>query len=215
VVVGEVTLPAPGFVALQADADGLPGTILAISGLLPAGTSREVAIGLGEPVAGRQQIFAVAYIDRDGDGIARLTSADSLDEVAQGFDGGPARASAEITVVLTAPAAVEVEDQEGEGTTVAVGSVTLPSPGFVEVRADDGGTPGRRLGQTDLLPTGTTTGLEIELADALAADAVLWVRVRIDLDGDEDLGTEDPVALDAVGRRVLASLAYTFLEEGE
>ena len=119
------------------------------------------------------------------------------------------------TWVLEEGIEYEVEDQEGEGTTVMVGSVTLPSPGFVEVRADDGGTPGRRLGLSDLLPTGTVTGLEIELDDALAADAVLWVRVRIDLDGDEDLGTEDPVALDDDGRRVLSSLSYTFTEEGE
>lgn len=212
-VVAEVTLPAPGFVALQADEDGLPGAILGVSGLLPEGTSRDVAIGLGEPAAGPQTVFAVAYVDRDGDGVAGITSADSLDEVAQAFDGGPARASAEVTVVLVAPVALEVEDQEGDGTMLVVASVTLPSPGFIEVRADDGGTPGERLGRSDLLPAGTTTGLEIDLADTLAADAVLWVRVRIDLDGGEELDADDPVGLDAAGRRVAASLAYTFVEE--
>src|SRR4030043_1808136 len=39
VVVGEVTLPAPGFVALQAEVDGVPGVILGLSGLLPAGAT--------------------------------------------------------------------------------------------------------------------------------------------------------------------------------
>jgi hypothetical protein len=215
VVVAEVTLPAPGFVALHADEDGLPGAILGISALLPEGASRDVPVGLEGPEAGPQTVFAVAYVDRDGDGLAGITAAGSLDEVAQAFDGGPARASAEITVVLTAPAVLEVEDQEGDGTTVVVASATLPSPGFIEVRADDGGTPGRRLARSDVLPTGTTSDLEIELAEPLAADAVLWIRVRIDLDGDEDLGTGDPVALDVAGRRVLASLAYTFVEEGD
>jgi len=213
VVVAEVTLPAPGFVALQADEDGLPGAVLGVSALLPEGTSRDVPVGLGEPVAGRQTVFAVAYVDRDDDGVAGITSAGSLDEVAQAFDGGPARASAEITVVLAAPAVLEVEDQEGDGTTVLVASVTLPSPGFLEVRADEGGSPGPRLARSDLLPAGTTTDVEVELADPLAADAVLWIRVRIDLDGDGDIGTDDPVALDAAGRRVLASLEYTFVEE--
>jgi len=212
-VVAEVTLPAPGFVALQADEDGLPGAILGISALLPEGTSRDVPVGLGEPTAGPQTVFAVVYVDRDGDGVAGITSADSLDEVAQASDGGPARASAEVTVVLVAPAALEVEDQEGDGTTVLVASVTLPSPGFLEVRADDAGSPGPRLARSDLLPTGTTTDVEIELTEPLAADALLWVRVRIDVDGDGDIGTDDSVALDTAGRRVLASFDYTFVED--
>lgn len=214
VVVAEVTLPAPGFVAVQSDQDGVPGAILGLSGLLPEGTSRDVPIPLDRPVAGPQTMFVVAYIDRDGDGAAGLTSADSPDEVAQAFDGGPARASAEITVVLIAPAVLEVEDQEGDGTTVAVASVTLPSPGFLEVRIDEAGTPGRRLALSTLLPTGTTTAVDLELREALTGDAPLLVRVRIDLDGDGAVGEDDPIALTAAGRRAQASLAYTFVEEG-
>jgi len=41
---------------------------------------------------------------------------------------------------------------------------------------------------------------------------VLWVRVRIDFDGDGVLGEGDPNALDADGRPVRASLAYTLVE---
>ncbi|HSQ36674.1 MAG TPA: hypothetical protein VLS92_02150 [Acidimicrobiia bacterium] len=212
VVVDEVTLPAPGFVALQAGVDGVPGAILGLSGLLPEGITRAVAIPLGEPAAGVQTVFAVVYIDRDGDGLAGIAEADSPDEVAQAFDGGPARASAEITVVLVTPAGLELEDQEGDGTAVVVASVTLPSPGFLDVRADTGGSPGRRLVVSELLPTGTTSRVEIELPQALAADAVLWVRVRIDFDGDGVLGEGDPNALDADGRSVRASLAYTLVE---
>ncbi len=213
VVVAEVTLPAPGFVAVQRDEDGVPGAILGLSGLLPEGTSRDVAIPLNQPAAGPQTIFAVAYIDRDGDGMAGITAADSPDEVAQAFDGGPARASAEITVVLITPAVLEVEDQEGDGTAVVIASATLPSPGFLEVRADEGGSPGWRLAVSELLPTGTATDVELELREALAADAVLWVRVRIDLDGDGAVGEDDPIALTAAGRRAQASLAFTFVEE--
>ncbi|HUU61970.1 MAG TPA: hypothetical protein VMX37_06255 [Acidimicrobiia bacterium] len=212
VVVAEVTLPAPGFIALQADEDGVPGAILGLSSRLPEGTTRAVAISLDEPGAGVQTMFAVAYIDRDGDGVAGIREVDSPDEVAQAFDGGPARASAEITVVLVAPADLEVEDQEGDGTAVVVASVTLPSPGFLEVRIDSGGSPGRRLAVSELLPTGTSTDVEIELGRALAADAVLWVRVRIDFDGDGAAGDEDRNALDAAGQTVKVSLAYTLVE---
>jgi len=193
--------------------DGVPGVVLGLSGLLPEGTTTAVAIPFGAPAAGVQTIFAVAYIDRDGDGVAGIADAGSPDEVAEAFDGSPARASAEITVVLLSPAELEGEDQEGDGTAVVVASVTLPSPGFVEVRADSGGSLGRRLAVSELLPAGTSTGLEIELPEALEADAVLWVRVRIDFDGDGALGEEDPHALDAAGQSVRDPLAYTFVEE--
>lgn len=210
VVVAEVTLPAPGFVALHRSEDGLPGGLLGISDLLPAGTSRDVVIPLAEPVAGVHQVFAVAYVDRDGDGVAGITSGDSPDEVALGADGRPARAAAEVTVVLVAPAALDAADQEGDGTSVLVASAVLPSPGFVEIRLE--GSPGRRLAVSDLLPMGTTGDLSIELSDPLTADAVLLVRVRIDLDGDGALGEDDPVALTEGGSRAQASVEYTFVE---
>ena len=124
VVVAEVTLPAAGFVALHADEDGVPGVILGLSGLLPEGTSSEVTLTLERPLESSQPLFAVAYVDRDLDGVAGLTAADSLDDVAQGSDGGPARATAVVTVVKVSPAVLEVENQEGDGTVVTVASVT-------------------------------------------------------------------------------------------
>ncbi len=215
VVVAEVTLPAPGFVALQGEEDGLPGAVLGLSDLLAGGTHREVLVPLDRKVAGPQTLFAVVYIDRDGDGMAGLASADSPDAVARAFDGGPARAAAEIIVVLLGPAAVDVDDQEGDGTTVTVALVSLPSPGFLEIRRDDAGSPGRRLATSDLLPAGTSTRVKVELSQALAGDAVLWVRVRIDFDGDEALGSGDPIASTDEERRAQASFSYTFLEEDE
>ena len=213
VVVAEVTLPAPGFVALQADEDGVPGVILGLSALLPEGTSREVALTLDRPLETTQQVFAVAYVDRDGDGVAGLTSADSLDDVAQGPDGGPARATAVVTVVRVAPTGLVVEDQEGDGTVVTVASVTLPSAGFLELRVDQAGSPGRVLLVSDLLPAGTATGVDFEFETALTADATFWVRVRIDFDGDGVLDEEDPIALAEEGRRAQDSFGFTFVEE--
>jgi hypothetical protein len=213
VVVAEVTLPAAGFVALHASEDGVPGTMLASSGLLPAGTTLDVTITFDPPLEASQQVIAVLYVDRDRNGVADLTSAGSPDDVAQGIDGGPARAAAEITVVRIAPAGLELEDQEGDGTVVVVASATLPSAGFLELRADQGGAPGRLLMVSDLLPAGTATDVGLELADALTGDATLWVRVRIDFDGDGTLAEGDPIALTEEGRRAQASLAYTFVEE--
>jgi len=213
VVVTEVTLPAPGFVAVHADEDGVPGRVLALSDLLPEGTSRDVALDLDAALETTQRVFAVAYVDRDGDGRAGLTSADSPDDVAQGLDGGPARAAATITVVLLGPASVEVEDQEGDGAAVTVRTVILPSAGFVELLADQGGSPGRVLQVSDLLPAGTTTGVKFEFDPALDADATFWVRLRIDFDGDGELGEDDPVASTEAEQPARASFGFTFVEE--
>lgn len=215
VVVTEVTLPAPGFVALHADEDGVPGVILGLSGLLAAGTSGEVTLTLERPLETTQAVFAVAYVDRDGDGVAGLTDADSLDDVAQGPDGGPARATAVVTVVHVAPVVLEVEDQEGDGTVVTVASVTLPAAGFLELRIDQAGSPGRVLLVSDLLPAGTSTGVDFDFETALDADAVFWVRVRIDFDGNGELDEEDPIGLTDEDRRAQDSFAFTFVEPDE
>ena len=215
VVVAEVTLPAPGFVALHADEDGVPGVILGLSGLLAAGASSDMALTLERPLETTQAVFAVAYVDRDGDGVAGLTDADSLDDVAQGPDGGPARATAVVTVVHVAPVVLEVEDQEGDGTVVAVASVTLPAAGFLELRIDQAGSPGRVLLVSDLLPAGTSIDVEFEFETALDADAVFWVRVRIDFDGNGELDEEDPIGLTDEEKRAQDSFAFTFVEPDE
>ena len=215
VAVAEVTLPAPGFVALHADEDGVPGVILGVSGLLAAGTSEDVTLNLERPLETTQAVFAVAYVDRDGDGVAGLTDADSLDDVAQGPDGGPARAAAVITVVHVAPVVLEVEDQEGDGTVVTVASVVLPAAGFLELRIDQAGSPGRVLLVSDLLPAGTSTDVEFELETALDADAVFWVRVRIDFDGNGELDEEDPIGLTDEDKRAQDSFQFTFVEPDE
>lgn len=215
VVVAEVTLPAAGFVALHADEDGVPGAVLALSDLLPEGTSREVELTLYQPLDMTQQVFAVLYVDRDRNGVADLASAESRDDVAQGPDGGPARSLAVVTLVGLAPTVLRVEDQEGDGTEVTVASVALPSAGFLELRLDQGGAPGRVVLVSDLLPAGSSTGVDFAFDTALAADAVFWVRARIDFDGDGELDADDPIALTEEGQQAQASFQFTFVEEDE
>jgi hypothetical protein len=124
VVVGEVTLPAPGFVALQAEVDGVPGVVLGLSGLLPEGTTSAVAIPLGEPAPGVQTIFAVAYVDRDGD--RWPASPMQAPDRWQSLRRRPA-ASADRWCSLPRGS---VEDQEGHAVVVASGDL----PPTVEVR---------------------------------------------------------------------------------
>lgn len=52
----------------------------------------------------------------------------------------------------TGPSSVTFEDQDSDGTSVVVASVTLPADGFVAVHADNAGSPGAVIGHSDLLP---------------------------------------------------------------
>jgi hypothetical protein len=208
VAVAAVTLPGPGFVAIQSDVAGQPGAVLGVSGILPAGTSA-VVVALEPAITSDQQLHAVAYVDRDEDGLVEITGDPPLDAVAQLPDGTPAIASAAITVVLLSPAVLEANDQEGDGASLIVHSATLPAPGFLTVQADEGGIPGGVLGVSALLPAGTTDGVSIDLSPALASDATVWVSVRVDFDGSGTLGDADPVALTGAGAPAQVGVIYT------
>ena len=215
VVVAAVNLPAPGFVAIQRNEGGEPGTVLGITELLPAGTSTDLESALDPPLPATGIVFAVPYVDRDANGIAEILGEDAPDGIARRADGTLLLYDPVITVVRRQPTAIEAADQEGDGAAVTVATVTMPAAGFVEVRADDGGSPGRLLGRSDLLPRGTATDVAIVLDPALEADARLWVRVRIDFDEDGAVSEGDLFGLTESGERAETSLDYTLPEEEE
>ena len=215
VVVAGVDLPAPGFVAIQLNEGGKPGTILGITDLLPAGSSTDLEIALDPPLLATGIVFAVPYIDRDANGIAEIVGEAAPDGVARRADGTLLLVDPVITVVRRRPTVLEVAPQEGEGATVTVATVTLPAAGFLEVRADVDGDPGRLLGISDLLPRGTATDVEITLDAPLEADARLWVRVRIDFDEDRTLSQGDSFGLTESGSRAARSFDYTLPAEEE
>ena len=191
-----VALPAPGFVVLHDDRDGRPGTVLAVSDLLPAGTVTDLELMLDHPLPLRQVVHAVAYIDRDGDGMFQ-PGADA-DQVAIRADGTAAVSTATITVLARAPASVDVATQQSEGETVVIAVVELPIDGFVEILADDDGEPGERLALSAVIRAGRSTDVEVTLDEALESGVTvtLWVRLWVDLDQDGELSEGDSPALD-------------------
>ncbi|MFP4513178.1 MAG: hypothetical protein ACLFRV_09565 [Acidimicrobiales bacterium] len=113
------------------------------------------------------------------------------------------------------PAELTVEDQSGDGTTVQVASVTLPADGFIAVHADDDG-PGPVIGNSDLLPAGESTDVEITLDEEVSEDTTLWPMAHIDtnLNGTYDFGSEpdpqaDGPATFADGEVAVAPLEYS------
>jgi hypothetical protein len=83
-----------------------------------------------------------------------------------------------------APAEVVFEAQTSDGSSITVASVTLPSAGFIAVHANADGGPGPIIGNSELLPAGTTTDVVVTLDEPLAATDMLFPMAHIDVDGD-------------------------------
>ena len=208
-VVAAVTLPAPGFIAIQKNEDQEPGAVLSVTDLLPAGTASDVPLSLDPQLRTTQLVYAVAYVDRNENGV--FDPGDAADDVGVRDDGSLAIGSAVITVLVRDPGSVTLSDQETAGEAVVIDAVTLPSAGFVEILADAAGTPGARLAVSSLHQAGQLNDLSMTLDTPLTADATLWVRVWIDYDEDGTLSSGDLAALtDLGGDPVEASFAVTF-----
>jgi len=184
--VESVTLPAQGFVAVHADADGAPGPVIGVSKLLAAGTSTDVEVIFEEPVEGSGKVFPMLHIDMDGDGEYTFMPPDNAIDLPGLLDSGEvAVVGVNLTVLpATSPSALTAEEQTSDGTTVVIASVTLPSNGFVAIHADNAGSPGPVIGNSELLQAGENTDVAITLDEALSASGVVWPMVHIDLDGD-------------------------------
>lgn len=186
IVVASVTLPAQGFVAVHADADGGPGPVIGVSKLLAAGTSTDVEIMFDAPLEVSGTLYPMLHIDMDGDSEYTFMPPDNAIDLPALFDAEDvAVVGINVTVLpATAPSALAADEQTSDGTTVVIASVTIPSNGFVAIHADNEGAPGAVIGNSELLQAGENTDVVITLDEALTASGVVWPMIHIDLDGD-------------------------------
>ena len=99
VTVASVTLPAAGFIAVHAEADGAPGPVIGHSDLLPQGTSTEVEITLDEPLSGTATVFPMAHVDANDNGQYDFEPPDVTTDVPASTEAGEvAVVPAEVTV---------------------------------------------------------------------------------------------------------------------
>lgn len=214
-LVGGVTLPAPGFVAVQRNEGGEPGTVLGVTGRLAAGDAADLLVELDTPLTTTGLVFVVAYVDRNEDGeLSGLGEADG-DAIAVSAGGDPAVTAAVVTVVPLGPVNVTFEGQEGDGTSITVGSLTLPSAGWLVLLRDEGGAPGERIGLSPRFPAGTSTDYRFVLDEPLTEDAVVWIQVRIDFDEDGQLTEVDPPGLTESGGPVRVPAEFIYVEPDE
>ena len=99
IVVDSVSLPAAGFIAVHANADGSPGAVIGHSDLLPAGTSTDVVVTLDQALTATDLVFPMAHLDIDDDGEYTFAPRDNaVDTRATTEEGSVAVVGAEVTV---------------------------------------------------------------------------------------------------------------------
>lgn len=104
-------------------------------------------------------------------------------------DGATAPGGGETTTSMAegpamGPSALTAEAQTSDGTSIVIASVTLPSPGFLAIHGDAGGSPGAVLGSSELLPAGESTDVTVTLDQPLTESGTLYPMVHIDVNGN-------------------------------
>ena len=122
---------------------------------------------------------------------------------------------------VTGPASISASDQSGNGTTVTVDTVELPTDGFVVIHADADGAPGPILGWSDLLPAGESTNVVVTLNESVGASATVFPMAHVDANGNGEYEfmppdvTIDVPAVTAAGDVAVLSISYEISEGDE
>ncbi|QIN84275.1 hypothetical protein GBA63_17670 [Rubrobacter tropicus] len=109
---------------------------------------------------------------------------------------------------------LEVRDQSGSGAAVTVPAATLEgTKGWLAVRADDDGKPGRVLGHAPL-KAGANSDVRVELDRPVASSQRLYATVHAEdpADGRFTFPADDPTATQG-GRAAAEPISYT-VEDG-
>jgi hypothetical protein len=216
VFVDSVTLSEGGFIAIYDD-EPTAGyeNVIGVSDYLPAGTSTNVRVELyddtalnpegvggiqvGDSLTENKTLTAVAHYDDNGDeqfDFVWLRGA--IDDPYLGPDSSPVADDAFVRNFALRPIAdIEFKDQESDGSTVVVDSVTLSDGGFVVVHGEGlavGETVESVVGVSSYLDPGTYENLEIELFDVpgasfgdgrLTGETNVTAMPHLDTDDDE------------------------------
>jgi PGF-CTERM protein len=187
VVVEDVDLAEGGFVTIH-DSSLFAGavfeSVLGTSEYLEAGHHEEVTITLDQPVRSTQTLVPMAHMDSDGDETYTFAESEGEADGPYTYDGGAVVDTARVQV----GAFVSMSDQETDGTTVVVDSVTLQDGGFVTVHdatVTEGAVFESIRGTSAYLGPGTHENVEITLDAPLEEDTTLVPMAHYDTDGDE------------------------------
>jgi PGF-CTERM protein len=187
VVVDAVDLSEPGFVTIH-DASLFAGetfgSVAGTSEYLQAGHHEDVEVTLDNPINESQTLVPMAHRDTDGD--QTYTFAESGGDADGPFvaNGGAVVDTARASV----NAVVTISDQDSDGSTVVVDSVTLANGGFVTIHDGtlaDGAVFDSVRGTSEYLAPGTHEDVEVALDTELDGETTVFAMAHVDSDGDQ------------------------------
>ncbi|WP_226042426.1 PGF-CTERM sorting domain-containing protein [Natrinema sp. DC36] len=189
------------------------GSVVGTSEYLEAGAHENVEIALDERLTASQTVVPMAHQDTNDNNKYDFPAS-------EGDEDGPYTANGEAvvdTAKLTVPATVDATDQQSDGGTITVDSVTLHDGGFVTVHDStlaDGAVFDSVRGTSAYLGPGTHEDVEITLDDPLTADGDVFAMAHLDTDGDEAYGfLESDGAADGpyatAGRPIMSAASVT------
>lgn len=106
--------------------------------------------------------------------------------------------------------AVDAADQPVVGDSITVASVTAAADGWIVAHLDEGGKPGKVLGQTQV-KAGANKNVAIKLSEAVPVGGKLWPMLHIDAGtaGTYEFPGPDAPVKDAAGAIVMKQITVT------
>ncbi|WP_440765025.1 DUF7282 domain-containing protein [Natronorubrum sp. DTA7] len=187
VTVDRVDVSEGGFVTIH-DASlfegDVFGSVVGTSDYLEAGTHTNVEIALDERLTASQTIVPMAHQDTNDNEMYDFPASEGEEDGPYTADGDAVVDTAKVTV----PASLATADQQSDGETVTVDSVTLHDGGFVTIHDStltDGAVFESVRGTSEYLGPGTHEDIEITLDDPLTADEDVFAMAHLDTNDNE------------------------------
>lgn len=202
VAVGPVVSDGPGFIVIRTDKDGEPGEIIGHLAV-PNRLSGPHAVPLDRPAQDGETLWAMLHRDSGVPGVFEVPSGDPvfLDE-----EGAPVGASFRVEV----PIKPALEAFNGLAPYppdhLSLKRVAVDEPGWLVVRADDGGQPGEILGSAPV-PHGDHRPFSLTLSRTLTNAEPLYATLHRDAGavGTLELPTPDEPLLGPDGQPLSVS----------
>ncbi|WP_425492907.1 DUF7282 domain-containing protein [Natrinema amylolyticum] len=160
------------------------GSVVGTSDYLEAGTHENVEIMFDERLTASQTVVPMAHQDTNDNNKYDFPASEGTEDGPYTANGGAVVDTAKLSV----PATVDATDQQSDGETITVDSVTLHDGGFVTIHDGtlaDGAVFESVRGTSAYLGPGTHENVEIALDDPLTADGDVFAMAHRDTDGDE------------------------------
>jgi hypothetical protein len=189
VTVDTATLPDGGFVAvhdqslLEGDA---VGSVVGSSAYLEPGTAENVTVELDEPLDANGTLIAMPHRDTNENEVYDFVTSNGTEDGPYTVDGDPVTDAAAVTVAPddgAAPpvnATLDVVDQSGDGTTLAVTNASADTNYSLTASVD-----GEVRNQTAVIAAGESFSGNLTLEPALEENATVAVAVIANETGEE------------------------------